>query len=75
MSDQPHSLQDLMDRARSQAGLRDHRGSFDDDYEAMDAERSSRAAWWPFIRLAVLWADAFPKWTSDDWMGPGRRSL
>ncbi len=50
MTDHPRSLQDLLDRARAQAGLRDHRGSFDDDYEAMDAERSPRAAWLPFIR-------------------------
>ncbi len=69
MSDLPHSPEELIEQARAQAGLRDHRGSFDDDFEAMDSERSSRAAWWPFIRLAVIWGDAFPRWTMDNWNG------
>ncbi len=75
MTDHPRSLEELIERARGQAGLRDHRGSFDNDYEAMDAERSPRAAWWPFIRLAVMWADVFPGWTSDDLPGSGGNSL
>ncbi len=66
MTDHPHSLEELIESARSQAGLRNHHGSFDDDYEAMDAERSPRAAWWPFIRLAVMWADVFPYWSMPD---------
>ncbi len=69
MTDEPRSLDELVLRAKAQAVLRDHRGSFDDDFEVMDSERSSRAAWWPFIRLAVRWANAFPQWTLDDWMG------
>ena len=57
---------DLIGRARAQRTLRGHAGSFDDDFEAMDAERSPRAAWWPFIKVAVAWANVHPDWTIPD---------
>lgn len=69
MTDEPRSLEDVVERARAQAGLRDHRGSFDSDCEAPDSWGSPRAEWWPFIKLAVIWGDACPLWTLDDWMG------
>ncbi len=78
MMDHPRSLKELIERARGHAGLRDHRGSFDSDVEDLglvDYTGSARGEWWPFIRLAVMWADCFPGWTSDDWIGPGGNSL
>ena len=72
MMDHPRSLEELIERARARAALRDHRGSFDSDVVDLgldDGTGSPRVGWWPFIRLAVMWADCFPGWTSDDWIG------
>ena len=56
------TLAELIERAKAQRSLRTCQGTFDDDFEAMDSECSARAAWWPFINLAIIWADYFPDW-------------